>query len=160
MVNPLNIPLGLCRCGCGESTRISDKTDRSRGSVKGQPVAFKRGHHLRLPEFKGRGSPRYQGGKSIDSRGYVTVGLPDGTRDYEHILVAEGVLGRKLKSFGRGHPNSEVVHHVHGDKSRNTNDNLLICTHEYHTALHHRLEQSPDWPEFPPVVRRGFGGQK
>lgn len=39
-------------------------------------------------------------------------------------------------------------------KANNSPSNLLICTHRYHTALHHRLERSPDWPQFKPIVRR------
>jgi len=38
--------------------------------------------------------------------------------------------------------------------------NLLICSHEYHVALHHRLEASEVWPEFRKIHRPGFGGQK
>lgn len=46
------------------------------------------------------------------------------------------------------------VNHKDGDKANNAPSNLLICTHRYHTALHHRLERSPDWPQFKPIVRR------
>lgn len=82
------------------------------------------------------------------------------TRRYEHVLVAEAALGRPLRSFGTGNPNTEVVHHINGVKNDNRPENLLVCTHEYHVALHHRLSNSPAWPEFAPVSRPGFGAQR
>jgi hypothetical protein len=162
MVNqsPVEVPFGLCQCGCGERTRIAPVNDRSKGWVKGEPVKFKRGHHLCLDNRRGPASSRWKGGRYIAPNGYVMLTLESGERNYEHIVVAERVLGRPLKFFGTGHPDNEVVHHVRANKQNNGNGNLLICTHAYHTALHHRLEQSSNWPEFPPVVRRGSGGQK
>lgn len=155
---PTDIPLGFCHCGCGERTRLAPVNDRSKGWVKGHPLLFVKGHHTRFMSQAGAESHNWKGGKNVTGHGYVQIRMPDGTRQYEHIVVAEKALGRKLKSYGIGHPDNEVVHHVFGDKLKNTNNNLLICTHEYHIALHHRLEQSEAWPEFPPVVRNGFGG--
>lgn len=50
----------------------------------------------------------------------------------EHRVIAERVLGRKLR---RG----EVVHHINMDKTDNRNCNLLICSAEYHKYLHHAM---------------------
>ena len=36
--------LKLCECGCGEFTRLADRTDTRWGCVKGQPRRFIRGH--------------------------------------------------------------------------------------------------------------------
>ena len=38
------IPVGLCQCGCGQKTAISNKTSKRRGCVKGEPVRFLTGH--------------------------------------------------------------------------------------------------------------------
>lgn len=46
-----------------------------------------------------------------------------------------------------------------GIKSDNRPANLLICSHEYHVALHHKLEASPVWPEFQPVTRNVKGNR-
>lgn len=137
---------GVCQCGCGERTRVAKHTDRRAGQFKGQPLAFIVGHNFRAGK-RGAESHNWKGGRSI-AHGYSTV---DG--QYEHIAIAEQVLGRKLPQYGKGDPRNLVVHHVDGDKKNNVKTNLLICTHAYHTALHHRLEQSAAWPEFPKVVR-------
>ena len=79
--------------------------------------------------------------KGLSSHGYVRLRLPDGSRVYEHKLVAEYALGRSLKS-------DETVHHIDGDKTNNTPNNLLICKRDYHVELHTRLEASSDWPQF------------
>lgn len=40
-----DIPLGLCQCGCGQKTRIPDKTN-AKGDVAGRPRKYLRGHHI------------------------------------------------------------------------------------------------------------------
>lgn len=86
--------------------------------------------------------------KNLSSHGYVRVNMENGKREYEHIIVAEQAIGRKLRSFGKGNPQTEVVHHIDGEKTNNASSNLLICTHRYHAELHYRLENSSNWPQF------------
>lgn len=38
---------GLCECGCGERTRVSVKTDRALGWLRGEPLRFVNGHQRR-----------------------------------------------------------------------------------------------------------------
>lgn len=155
---PKHVLSGYCRCGCGQLTRVAPVNDKSKGWVKGEPLSFIKGHHTQFMSQAGAESHLWKGGRTITGSGYVQVTMPDGTRRYEHTVVAEQALGRKLKTYGVGHPDNEIVHHVYGDKARNTTENLLICSHEYHVALHHRLEQSDAWPEFPRVDRKVTGG--
>lgn len=76
----------------------------------------------------------------MDDRGYILEtckGHPKariGRSDYvyQHVLIAERVLGRYL-------PDGAEVHHVDEDKTNNINHNLVICeNHAYHMALHAR----------------------
>ena len=56
----------------------------------------------------------------------------NGKREYEHIVIAEKALGRRLK---RG----EVVHHINMQKTDNRKTNLLVCTSAYHAWLHQEM---------------------
>lgn len=138
------IPVGYCQCGCGQKTNLARCTDANKGWVKGEPLKYLFAHNAVI---NGRAqTARSIGRRSRSSHGYVVVKTGKDKRQYEHVMVAEKVLGRPLRYFGVGHPNNEVVHHVHGNKK--DSKNLVICTHSYHTALHVRLEASPEWPEF------------
>ena len=61
--------------------------------------------------------------------------------DFEHRLIAEKVLGKKLKT-------KHHVHHVDGNSLNNEHSNLVICESQaYHNFLHRRkraLEQAGD----------------
>ena len=51
---------------------------------------------------------------------------------YEHRVVAENMMGRKLAV-------DEVVHHEDENKLNNNPDNLLVCTNAEHQAIHRKL---------------------
>lgn len=84
---------------------------------------------------KGPTNPRWRGGRTISTGGYVMVSAPDHPRASntgyvrEHVLVAERALGRAL-------PPSAVVHHT-GKQRDNTA--LVVCNDQaYHNLLHQR----------------------
>ena len=54
-----------------------------------------------------------------------------------HRVIAEKVLGRKLKSH-------EVVHHHDENGLNNIHNNLLICTRSYHACLHHKMNKGKE----------------
>lgn len=91
-----------------------------------------------MPEYK---SSRSIGNRTLSSGGYVRVQVGAKLRQYEHILLAENVVGRPLK---RG----EVVHHINCDRTDNRPENLLVCKIGYHMALHARMRKHPYWSQF------------
>src|SRR3990167_1673123 len=76
---------------------------------------------------------RWRGGRTLDKRsGYVKCG----SRKWEHRVLMESLLGRKLKSY-------EYVHHKNGNKSDNRLTNLEMMTDKQHGKHHaHRLTKS------------------
>lgn len=93
----------------------------------------------RLTVKRGPAHPQWKGGRGLIN-GYVSISTPGHPRAhtitnhvYEHILVAERVLGHLL-------PSQAVIHHVNEDTSDNRTENLVICEDQrYHMLLHIRL---------------------
>lgn len=120
---------GLCKCGCGQRTRISDKTSTSKGWTKGRPRHFIYNHHM-----KGERNNHYNGGRTID-RGYIYISMPDHPvaecKGFirEHIVIIEKALGKHL-------PPGAVPHHVDGNRGNNENKNLVLCQDQaYHMLI-------------------------
>jgi hypothetical protein len=92
-------------------------------------------HRARLTRgrtFELRRIPTY---RTLSSNGYMRVKVPSGGYRYEHRVIAEKIIGRKLLSH-------EVVHHIDGNRLNNNPDNLRICTKrthkDHHSSLHSR----------------------
>jgi hypothetical protein len=83
------------------------------------------------------------GAGGIGKSGHVLI-CSSGVRKYQHIIIAEEVLGKPL-------PVGAQVHHVDLNPSNNRNDNLVICPSDaYHKLLHQRLRAlvkcgNPNW---------------
>ena len=134
----------LCECGCGKPAPIAKMTNKKHCAVKGEQQRFILGHNFRSGEnsYKyGKNGPEnsnWKGGKYIDSCGYRLIykkGHPRANcrgHVFEHILVAEKVLGKPL-------PLGSEIHHVDENRSNNNKDNLIICEDRaYHFLLHRR----------------------
>ena len=74
----------------------------------------------------------WRGGRYLVGKGYIKRNFGRGKSQYEHILVAEKALGRRLKD-------DECVHHINLDKTDNRNENLLVCSNAYHRWLHEEM---------------------
>lgn len=83
-------------------------------------------------------NPHWNGGITTDGRGRVLLLNRNHHRAthegyvFEHILIAEQVLG---KPIGKEHE----IHHVDEIPAHNNNNNLVVCeNHAYHLFLHRR----------------------
>lgn len=80
----------------------------------------------------------WKGGRSVASNGYILirVGTDHHLADvrgyaYEHRLIAEQKMGRKLVE-------GEQVHHINGDKTDNRPENLEVVRDIAHHRVYHR----------------------
>tara|TARA_Y100000310_G_C20649248_1_gene798450 strand:+ start:811 stop:1380 length:570 start_codon:yes stop_codon:yes gene_type:complete len=82
--------------------------------------------------WKAHGDPNTvkirEGGSGTIKGGYKAYRVKDG-HIFEHRLVMEKKLGRKLRS-------GEIVHHTDGVKLNNTEDNLELTNRRDHTRHH------------------------
>jgi predicted DNA-binding protein len=68
--------------------------------------------------------------ESVDSMGYVSLrGYKQVNSKHIHRAVAEEKMGRKLLP-------GEVVHHIDGDKTNNSPENLQVMSNSDHVKLH------------------------
>lgn len=84
----------------------------------------------------------WKGGRSIASSGYVLirVGKEHHLADvrgyaYEHRLVAEQILGRRLRK-------GEIPHHINGNKTDNRPENIKVVGSSFEHRVHHRQTTS------------------
>jgi hypothetical protein len=109
-----------CRCGCGELI--------TNYNTNGKQILFKYGHQSR-----GKFSPRWQGGKTYTTKGYIKVLCKEhpncDSKGYvlEHRLVMEQKLGRYLDK-------DEDIHHINGVKIDNRVENLELLSHIQHLS--------------------------
>ena len=80
---------------------------------------------------KGKKSPLWKGGKTVDNNGYIMLTKPDHTnsdkrgRILEHRFVMSEYLGRPLERW-------EHVHHKNGIKDDNRIENLAVVLAKNH----------------------------
>ncbi len=88
----------------------------------------------------------FTGGRNICSNGYVEIIVPGHPATnargyvYEHRIVAEKKLGRYLLS-------NEVVHHIDGNKTNNSPNNLIVLSNEDHATLHALLKNGMSYED-------------
>lgn len=103
--------------------------------MSNRPLASQR-NDIKWSEHTSQGelNPNYGGGKYIDDKGYVRILEPEHPANikgyiYEHRAVMEKYLKRYLQPW-------ETVHHINEVKVDNRMENLFLCTHPEHSAIH------------------------
>lgn len=70
--------------------------------------------------------------------GYIRITTEKNKRRYEHRIVMENLIGRKLTA-------DEHIHHLNGDSSDNSINNLVILSNSEHRKLETiKAERGPD----------------
>jgi hypothetical protein len=72
---------------------------------------------------------KHSAGKSLKKCGYVEITRGPEKGRYEHVILKEKKLGRRLLSH-------EVVHHDDENKAHNSDENLKLMTRGNHSSLH------------------------
>ncbi len=141
------IPYGFCQCGCGLPAPVAKRNNYNKyGYIKGEPIRFINGHHVKGKPAHNRGKPglsgkdngNWKGGRRINAYGYIEVRVPDhprAKRGYilEHVIIIGKALGRMLVP-------GECPHHIDGDRCHNHIGNLLLFkSNAMHGAFHARL---------------------
>jgi hypothetical protein len=92
----------------------------------------------------GSDNPNWKGGKIVRPDGRSAIYAPDredawtgkGTYVLEYRLIAEKKIGRALRS-------DEIVHHVNGDVSDGSPENLEVMTQAEHARQHCQSRRNP-----------------
>ena len=74
---------------------------------------------------------KFEGGEYVSGK-YRWVEVGQGRQEYEHRVVAEKMLGRKLRP-------DEVVHHKNGNCEDNRPENLEVMTRSEHQRMHAKI---------------------
>lgn len=136
---------GIARRECKRSVDMDELTKLSEGGMTASEIAGRFGVTSCYINQLARASgirikdSRHPGFITTHS-GYIMVKMPAhpdaDCKGYvrQHRVVMEQILGRSLGS-------DEVVHHINGDKSNNSPENLQLMTHKAHVAHHHKGKQ-------------------
>ena len=158
---------------CGRSCQTGEHSPKWKGGRKKKEftcincgeIFFRAVYKERIRRVKfcsrkcrsGEFSSMWKGGRCKTPGGYMTIlapGHPHANNSghvYEHIIIAERAYGGPL-------PKGACVHHLDGDKTNNSNKNLIVCDYAYHNLLHQRMRAKDECGD-PNALRCGYCGK-
>lgn len=90
------------------------------------------GNQEGIRRLYGKDHPNWKGGH-INGAGYRIV-YHNGKRMVEHRVVAEQMIGRPLEA-------NEIVHHIDGNRSNNSQENLVVMLSAEHDKIKIKTKQ-------------------
>ena len=136
-----HIPYGYCRCGCGEKTKVSAKTNNRLGWVRGEPRDYLSGHNSRtrpLDPIWDADAECYLvplNGDRYAKIDEVDVGKVSGRAWWScsntNYPYARGRINGVITSMHRyllDPPDDKLVDHKNGDVLDNRRSNLRVAT--------------------------------
>ena len=113
----------------------------TRGLVKPNKGNIKKGEHLnKKTEFQKGQKPRNWKGGRRNVSGYIYIFSPEHPTKNTNKLVAEHRLTME-KHIGRFLKESEIVHHIDGDRKNNSISNLMLFPN---SSSHHKFHHYGD----------------
>jgi len=115
-----------CSCGCGQTIY------RDKYMLKRFPKPYVSGH-----QFRGELNTNWNNGQYITSKRLVYLKKPEhpnsDKRGYirRSVFVMSQQLNRPIKD-------NELVHHINGNPSDDSIENLVIISRQKHASIHHK----------------------
>ena len=131
----------------GKKTGIVPKTAFKKGQRASPETEFKKGHTTwnkgtnictgggAKKGVTGDKASAWKGGTTHTAAGYIEVRTAPYEKNYQHRVVMEKHLERKLDRF-------EIVHHIDFDKTNNAIENLEVMSIAEHNRIH-RITSTP-----------------
>lgn len=124
-------PAKTCECGCGTPVARRFVSGHNRRGQATSPEHRARIGAAQAIAWATKRERKPLGSRRLDANGYWLIKVREGGGrwDKEHVFVAQGELGRKLRL-------GEHVHHINGVKTDNRPENLHVCTESEHAKAH------------------------
>jgi hypothetical protein len=117
-----------------DAVRLSGSMGKLGGGLRGKRIIFSESHldNLRRSAIA-RGEINSRGTR-ITPSGYVEYTRGEHKGRLVHVVTMEKRIGRHLRD-------DEIVHHIDGEKTNNSENNLALMTRSGHTRLHRREDR-------------------
>lgn len=140
-----NPAFGKRAWNAGKTAASDPGLARISGKLTGRTVSKETRRRQALAKMGrcGSASNRWKGGRKVG--GYVVTT----SRHYEHRLIAERLLGRKLAR-------SEHVHHKDRDRTNNDPANMIVLHQADHACLHGAMNKNPNLDQIGWLQERGM----